>query len=253
MNPNATGITRGIDALKPGLICNTLVAALLFLLQASSAPAATWYISPTGNDSNSGTSTNAPLATLPAAQTLASSGDTVYIMAGTYYPTTTYPVELGVYVPVILINKNGITYKAMPGTRPVFNFSLVNPTGERVAAFWVTASNVTFQGFDVVAVQENITTSNNPVSYTHLDVYKRQPYTHDPRIGRVRRLYVLQAYRRSGVGRALLEAVVAYARDYFRLLRVRTEEAGEFYTTHGFRCIASEAETTHVLELTRAA
>lgn len=79
------------------------------------------------------------------------------------------------------------------------------------------------------------------------------PYTHDPRIGRVRRLYVLQAYRRSGVGRALLEAVVAYARDYFRLLRVRTEEAGEFYTTHGFRCIASEAETTHVLELTRAA
>ena len=79
------------------------------------------------------------------------------------------------------------------------------------------------------------------------------PYARDPRIGRVRRLYVLRAHRRSGVGRALLEAVVAYARDHFRLLRVRTEEAGEFYTARGFRCIASEAETTHVLELTHAA
>ena len=37
------------------------------------------------------------------------------------------------------------------------------------------------------------------------------PYRHDPRTGRVRRLYVSRAHRRSGVGRALLEAVVAYA------------------------------------------
>ena len=33
------------------------------------------------------------------------------------------------------------------------------------------------------------------------------PYAHDPRIGRVRRLYVSRAHRHSGVGRALLEAV----------------------------------------------
>jgi len=79
------------------------------------------------------------------------------------------------------------------------------------------------------------------------------PYAHDPRIGRVRRLYVMRAHRRRGVGRALLEAVVAYARDHFRLLRVRTKEASGFYTTHGFRCIASEGDTTHVLELTHAA
>ncbi|MGC3991148.1 MAG: hypothetical protein QM796_16000 [Chthoniobacteraceae bacterium] len=37
----------------------------------------------------------------------------------------------------------------------------MNPTGYRVAAFWVTASNVTFKGFDVINVKENITTSNN--------------------------------------------------------------------------------------------
>jgi GNAT superfamily N-acetyltransferase len=79
------------------------------------------------------------------------------------------------------------------------------------------------------------------------------PYAHDPRIGRVRRLYISQAHRRSGVGRALLKAVVAHARHHFSLLRVRTEEAGNFYTAHGFRCIASEADTTHILELTSAA
>jgi GNAT superfamily N-acetyltransferase len=79
------------------------------------------------------------------------------------------------------------------------------------------------------------------------------PYAHDPRVGRVRRLYIAREHRRKGVGQALLEAVVAHARDHFRLLRVRTEEAGEFYTSNGFRCIASEADTTHVLELIRAA
>ncbi len=148
--------------MKPDAFCKALAAAaLLFRLQTSCAPAATWYISPAGSDSNSGTSTNAPLATITGAQTLASSGDIVYIMAGTYYPTNQYPAEDGVYVPVILINKNGITYEAMPGTRPVFNFSLVNPPGLRTAAFWVTATGVTFQGFDVVGVQENITGSNN--------------------------------------------------------------------------------------------
>jgi hypothetical protein len=51
----------------------------------------------------------------------------------------------------------------------------------------------------------------------------------------------------------LLEAVVACARGHFRLLRVRTAEAGAFYSRFGFQRIASEADTTHVLELTPAA
>jgi hypothetical protein len=97
------------------------------------------------------------------AQTKAASGDIVFIMAGTYnLATNVYnSVQDGVYASINLINKNGITYEAMPGTRPVFNFSGVNPSGLRVAAFWVTATGVTFQGFDVVGIQENITNSNN--------------------------------------------------------------------------------------------
>ena len=81
----------------------------------------------------------------------------------------------------------------------------------------------------------------------------RDPYASDPRIGRVRRLYVAPAQRRHGVGRALLETVVTHARRHFSLLRVRSEAASEFYTAQGFRRIASDKDVTHVLELSNAA
>jgi len=77
------------------------------------------------------------------------------------------------------------------------------------------------------------------------------PYANDPRIGRIRRLYVSPSRRRRGVGRALLESAVASARGHFRLLRVRTEIANEFFAAQGFG-IASEAMATHVLDLGRA-
>jgi autotransporter-associated beta strand protein len=134
---------------------------MLLTLQAGSAGAATYYISTTGSDSNPGTE-NAPLATIMQAQSMASSGDTVLLESGTYMVADVLnSLQDGVYEVVNLINKSGITYAAVAGTRPVLNFSGINPTGYRVAAFWVTASNVTFQGFDVTGVQENITTSNN--------------------------------------------------------------------------------------------
>src|SRR4051812_42990549 len=44
----------------------------------------------------------------------------------------------------------------------------------------------------------------------------RDPYVREHHIGRVRRLYVAQSHRRQGVGRALLEAVLTYARPHFR-------------------------------------
>jgi len=148
---------------SPPMFVKSLLTRLLIILLSLIAPAAfsaNWYIATNGLDSNPGTEA-APFATLIKAQSAAARGDTVFINGGTYFPTNQFPVEQGVYVPVNLITKSGITYEAMPGTRPVFNFSLVNPTGLRTAAFWVNANNVTFQGFDVVGVQENITTVNN--------------------------------------------------------------------------------------------
>ena len=135
--------------------------SLAVLLQGSSALATTYYVSTTGSDSNNGAPSK-PLATIMKAQSLASSGDTVVINAGTYNMANSYnSIQDGAYAAVNLINKNGITYKAASGTRPVLNFSAVKPSGYRVAAFWVTASSVTFQGFDVIGVQITITGINN--------------------------------------------------------------------------------------------
>jgi GNAT superfamily N-acetyltransferase len=80
----------------------------------------------------------------------------------------------------------------------------------------------------------------------------RDPYTPDPHTGRIRRLYVLPAHRRNGVGQALLEAVIAHARGHFNQLRVRTDNARAFYTTRGFRPDPSDTQATHVLELANA-
>src|SRR5262249_26144498 len=49
------------------------------------------------------------------------------------------------------------------------------------------------------------------------------PYTADQKIGRLRRLYVLEGFRRAGVGRQLVQAVLAAAQGRFRSLRLRTE------------------------------
>jgi len=78
----------------------------------------------------------------------------------------------------------------------------------------------------------------------------RDPYVPDPRVGRIRRLYITPAHRRGGVGRALLEAVVTHARGHFHWLRLRTDDVGGFYLAHGFRRITSEPDATHVLAVT---
>jgi autotransporter-associated beta strand protein len=138
-----------------------IAAGLLLLLTLSRSGAATYYLATTGTDTNAG-DINHPLGTIMGAQAAAKSGDTILIESGTYEVQPVFAaLESGVYEVVNLINKSGVTYQAVPGTRPVFNFSNVNPSGLRSVAFWVTAANVTFQGFDVTGVQENITTSNN--------------------------------------------------------------------------------------------
>jgi GNAT superfamily N-acetyltransferase len=51
------------------------------------------------------------------------------------------------------------------------------------------------------------------------------PYIQDGRIGRLRHLYILSDFRLLGVGRRLVETVVAAAKGRFAVLRLRTESA----------------------------
>jgi GNAT superfamily N-acetyltransferase len=80
------------------------------------------------------------------------------------------------------------------------------------------------------------------------------PYAADRRVGRLRRLYVLAEFRRLGVGRRLVQAVVAAARGNFAVLRLRAEgpEAAAFFARLGLRRVGA-ADCTHAVELEASA
>src|SRR5262249_36726594 len=80
------------------------------------------------------------------------------------------------------------------------------------------------------------------------------PYASCASGGRVRRLYVLSAFRRRGVGRRLVQEVIAASRGAFRSLRLRTEtaEASRLYSALGFQECVSVPDCTHVMELDTA-
>jgi GNAT superfamily N-acetyltransferase len=76
------------------------------------------------------------------------------------------------------------------------------------------------------------------------------PYLDDPRVGRIRNVYVLAEYRRNGVGRRLVEEAVNRARGQFDKLRLRGEEEGpaRLYESLGFRRCRGIPSCTHILE-----
>ena len=77
------------------------------------------------------------------------------------------------------------------------------------------------------------------------------PYTKTDGVGRVRRLYVLSAYRRLGVGGQLVGRVIDAARGRFERLRLSTQnpEAARLYERMGFARSAGAPDHTHVMEL----
>ncbi len=76
------------------------------------------------------------------------------------------------------------------------------------------------------------------------------PYAAAANVGRVRRLYVLSAYRGLGVGRRLVLAVLQAARGRFDVLRLRTTNpaAARLYESLGFTP-STASECTHVIDL----
>ena len=78
------------------------------------------------------------------------------------------------------------------------------------------------------------------------------PYLNDDRIGRVRHVHVLKAYRARGVGHALLKSIIEHARKEFKLLTLRTSNpvADRFYRKLGFVTAPAINNATHHLQLT---
>jgi hypothetical protein len=124
--------------------------ALACTFAATAASASTLYVATTGSDSNSGT-ISAPFKSLTKAQSVAVSGDTVYIRAGTYTSFTIASSDT-TYNYVHNFSKSGITYSGYPGETPVFDFRNVSAS-KRVCAFLVTGSSNTFKDFNVTGIQ----------------------------------------------------------------------------------------------------
>jgi len=79
--------------------------------------------------------------------------------------------------------------------------------------------------------------------------------TRDPYLsgaGRVRHVYVLEEFRRIGVGTDLVKACIAFATDHYSLLRLRTDtQTGAFfYESLGFVNVTHES-ATHEMSLVK--
>jgi GNAT superfamily N-acetyltransferase len=79
----------------------------------------------------------------------------------------------------------------------------------------------------------------------------RDPYFHDPKVGRLRHLYVESVWRRRGVGRLLVSELIHEAKQHYQLLTLRTNTAAgdEFYRKLGFQTHPNWEHTTHHLQL----
>ncbi|HEU0013376.1 MAG TPA: GNAT family N-acetyltransferase, partial [Longimicrobium sp.] len=80
----------------------------------------------------------------------------------------------------------------------------------------------------------------------------RDPYSGDPRTGRIRHLYVLPTHRRHGTGRRLTGELLAHARHWFDrvVLRTDTAAAARFYEALGFAPEPRIPGATHSVALT---
>lgn len=131
---------------------SAIVCTAAIVVSAAAVSAADWYVSPSGSDSNAGTYSK-PFKSLMKAQDAASSGDTVYMMGGTY---KNFPVAASDsnYNYMHEFTKSNITYRAYTSKNPpVFDFSGTS-TSKRVAAFHVKngVKNVTFLCMKVTGV-----------------------------------------------------------------------------------------------------
>jgi ribosomal protein S18 acetylase RimI-like enzyme len=79
----------------------------------------------------------------------------------------------------------------------------------------------------------------------------QDPYLQNPKIGRVRRLYVSKNYRRLGVGRLLIDAIIQEAQKYYIMIILKTDNpiADKFYRSRGFSATSLNEHATHFLQL----
>jgi GNAT superfamily N-acetyltransferase len=79
----------------------------------------------------------------------------------------------------------------------------------------------------------------------------QDPSSDSQEIGRVRRLYVSPNVRRFGIGRMLMDFVIADARNHYQMLVLKTDNpiAHLFYQSIGFSVLTRSEKNSHFLQL----
>ncbi|MBG9545813.1 GNAT family N-acetyltransferase [Cytobacillus firmus] len=77
------------------------------------------------------------------------------------------------------------------------------------------------------------------------------PFSNDEKVGRLRRFYVSNDYRRNGLGRFLLSQIIYDAKNFYKVLVLHTdtEQGDKFYTSLGFSKENNYPNSTHYLSL----
>ena len=118
------------------------------------------FMSTEGNDDTGDGSIENPYFSLNKCQTMARSGDTVYIRGGTY---TNFSISYtnNTYNYIHYFTKSGITYKAYGSEKVVFDFEFEKKylkkddiIRQRVTGFMIEegAENITFENFDCTRI-----------------------------------------------------------------------------------------------------
>lgn len=79
-----------------------------------------------------------------------------------------------------------------------------------------------------------------------------EPYLKIKEYGRMRHLYVLMGWRRKGVGGAIVDATIDFARTHYTLMTLMTPNDGSadaFYEAKGFRKCTSLQRVSHTFDL----
>lgn len=125
--------------------------------------ASSYFVSPSGNNNNDGTSQAKAFASLAAAQSKVMPGDTVFILPGTYKVKKSElmaPEHQKNYAVAFLLDKSGtpkrrISYIGVTddkGNRPVFDFSAVKPSA-RITGFLLSAKYLTLKNIETIGIQ----------------------------------------------------------------------------------------------------
>ncbi len=144
---------------------------LIYLFLSINLTAATYFISPEGDDSNNG-NIDTPFASLQLANKLVKPGDTVYIRGGLYkiQNEDIARFDKKLFARVIYFKTSGtknspIIYQAYKNEKPIFDFSAVKPANHRVYAFSVSGSWLHFKGIEVTGVQVTMKGHTQSISF----------------------------------------------------------------------------------------